>query len=89
MAIAFAISIGVFVFALIRISRQLHRQQRATANALETTEEEFREMAGNIQEVFWMMDARTKKALYVNQAYEAITGRSCKSLIENPLLMKR
>lgn len=31
-----------------------------------------------------MMDARTKKALYVNQAYEAITGRSCKSLIENP-----
>jgi PAS domain S-box-containing protein len=84
LGIAFAISIGVFVFALTRISRQLHHQQRATVNALETTEEEFRQMAGNIQEIFWMMDVQTKKALYVNQAYEAITGRSCKSLIENP-----
>jgi PAS domain S-box-containing protein len=84
LGIAFAISIGIFVFALTRISRQLHRQQRATVNALETTEEEFRQMAGNIQEIFWMMDAQTKKALYVNRAYESITGRSCKSLIENP-----
>jgi PAS domain S-box-containing protein len=41
-------------------------------------------MASNIQEVFWMIDAESKKALYVNQAYETITGRSCQSLIENP-----
>ena len=31
-----------------------------------------------------MIDAKDKKALYVNEAYETITGRSCKSLIENP-----
>ena len=28
----------------------------------------------------WMIDADSKKAFYVNQAYEAITGRSCRSL---------
>jgi len=33
---------------------------------------------------FWMIDAESKKALYVNQAYETITGRSCQSLMENP-----
>ena len=82
--IAFAVSIAVFVFALTRISRQLHREQRATANALEATEEEFRQMAGNIQEIFWMIDAKSKRALYVNKAYETVTGRSCQSLTENP-----
>jgi len=41
-------------------------------------------MADNIQEVFWMIDAKTKKTLYVNQAYETITGRCCQSLQENP-----
>ena len=31
-----------------------------------------------------MIDAETKKALYVTEAYETITGRSCQSLLENP-----
>jgi PAS domain S-box-containing protein len=30
-----------------------------------------------------MIDAETKKALYVTEAYETITGRSCQSLVEN------
>jgi PAS domain S-box-containing protein len=33
---------------------------------------------------FWMIDADSKVALYVNQAYETITGRSCRSLMESP-----
>ena len=31
-----------------------------------------------------MIDAESKKALYVNEAYETITGRSCESLRDNP-----
>ena len=77
-------SITVFLFAVSRLSRRLHLDQRETASALETTEEEFRQMAGNIREVFWMIDAQSKKALYVNKAYETITGRSCRSLMEDP-----
>ena len=41
-------------------------------------------LADNIQEIFWMIDAETKKALYVTEAYETITGFSCQSLLENP-----
>src|SRR5258707_4485656 len=41
-------------------------------------------MATNIQEIFWMLDAENMKVLYVNQAYETITGHSCESLEEDP-----
>ena len=41
-------------------------------------------MADNIQEIFWTLDAKSKHIVYVNQAYETITGRSLRSLTENP-----
>jgi PAS domain S-box-containing protein len=51
---------------------------------LQASEELFRQMADNIGEVFWTMEADTKKVIYVNPAYETITGRSLASLRENP-----
>src|SRR5438309_7217131 len=48
------------------------------------SQEQFQQMASNIREIFWMIDARTQCAIYVNEAYETITGRSCQSLMENP-----
>lgn len=48
------------------------------------SEERYRQMAGNIQEIFWMMDAASRKILEVNDAYETITGRTRKSLMDNP-----
>jgi PAS domain S-box-containing protein len=39
----------------------------------------------NLNEGFWMIDAETKKTLYVNPAYETITGRSRAALKEDPL----
>jgi PAS domain S-box-containing protein len=73
------------IFVHGRFLLHLHHQHRQTAGALHTTEHEFQQMADNIQEIFWMLDARTKKTIYVNQAYETITGRSCQSLQEDPL----
>jgi PAS domain S-box-containing protein len=52
--------------------------------ALRESDERFHQMADNIQEIFWMLDARTKHVLYVTDAYETITGRSCASLRDNP-----
>lgn len=74
------------IFSLLwaNVLLQLRRDQRNAASVLQTAEHEFQQMAGNIQEIFWMIDAGSKKAIYVNQAYEAITGRSCRSLMENP-----
>src|ERR1700677_4664399 len=38
----------------------------------------------NPDKSFWVIDPETRTATYVNPAYEAITGRSCQSLIEKP-----
>jgi PAS domain-containing protein len=84
LVVALAACMAAFGFALTRVSHQLRREQTVTRSALLAREEEFRQIAGNIQEVFWMIDGNTKKPLYVNEAYEAITGRSCRSLMENP-----
>ena len=67
----------------VMILRDITQRRRAQLSLLES-EERFQQMARNIQEIFWMIDAETKHALYVNQAYETITGRSCESLRENP-----
>lgn len=67
----------------VMILRDVTERRRAQMSLLES-EERFQQMANNIQEIFWMIDAESKKALFVNPAYETITGRSCESLHENP-----
>lgn len=52
--------------------------------ALKESEQRFRHMADNIQEIFWMMDADTQDVLYVNPAYASITGYSVESLRQKP-----
>ena len=58
--------------------------KKSAESALRNSQERFRQMATNIQEVFWMLDAKDKQIVYVSQAYQAITGRSCVSLREDP-----
>jgi PAS domain S-box-containing protein len=52
--------------------------------ALRESDERFQQMANNIGEIYWMLDAQTKHVIYVNPAYETITGRSLASLRDNP-----
>jgi PAS domain S-box-containing protein len=85
LSVGFAAAAFALVFLLTGFSRQLHREQQETTSDLQETRHEFQQMADNIQEVFWTIDAGTKNAIYVNQAYEAITGRSLRSLTENPV----
>jgi len=68
----------------VLILRDTTPQKRAE-NSLNQLEEYFRHMADNIQEVFWMMDAETKKVIYVNRAFETLTGRLRSSLNDDPL----
>ena len=72
---------AVLSILIVLYTRSLRRAQQIQLD----TEERLQQMADNIQEIVWMIDAETKKALYVNQAYETITGRSCQSLLDNPL----
>ena len=40
------------------------------------SEERFRQLAENIDQVFWMLDLATEKLLYVSPAFEKVWGRS-------------
>lgn len=51
---------------------------------LRESEDRFRELAENIQEVFWIFDPSRGQLLYISPAYEKIWGRSCASLYEAP-----
>ena len=48
-------------------------------HSLYESEERFRQIAENIDEVIWMVDLGVKNLLYINPAYERIWGRSCES----------
>ncbi len=48
------------------------------------SEARFRQLAENINEVFWITDPTKNQMLYVSPAYEAVWGRFCASLIEYP-----
>jgi PAS domain S-box-containing protein len=74
----------VFALLLADVTRKLRRTERHAKSVFEDREQDFHQMAINIQEIFWVIDAETKKATFVNPAYETITGRSCQSLIEEP-----
>jgi hypothetical protein len=52
--------------------------------ALQSSEEKFRQLAENIHEVFWMRPAAGGPVLYISPAYEQIWGRTCESLYQNP-----
>ena len=50
------------------------------------SEEKFRQIAENINEVFWITDASRQQMIYVSPAYEKIWGRTCQSLYQAPRL---
>ena len=52
--------------------------------ALRESEERFRQMAENIEEMFWMTDGALTEMMYISPAYERIFGRTCQSLYEQP-----
>jgi PAS domain S-box-containing protein len=56
----------------------------ARAEQLTASEEKFRQLAENIQEVFFMTTADSSQMLYISPAYETIWGRSADDLYANP-----
>lgn len=77
---------ATFVFALLMANfiRGRRRTEKRAEAVFEDNVQSFQYMAENIQEIFWMMDPKTKKATFVNPAYETITGHSCQSLLCEP-----
>jgi PAS domain S-box-containing protein len=60
-------------------------KRKRTEEALRESEKRFRQLAENIDEVFWICSHDPKQLLYVSPAYEKIWGRTTVSLYEDPL----
>ena len=65
------------------IVRDISERQKAQ-QALAESEMRFRQLAENINEVFFLMDPAGTRILYVSPTYEKIWGRSVAGLYENP-----
>ena len=68
----------------LRRSMRYALERRSAEKKLRESEQRFREMTENLQQVLWMIDARESKVLYVSHAYGSIWGRSCQSLLDDP-----
>jgi PAS domain S-box-containing protein len=79
---------GLITFALASIAAAFVRKavvaRRAADQQLRASEEQLRQMAEGIDDVFWMVDHDHHKVLYVSPQFERIWGRPCQELIANP-----
>jgi PAS domain S-box-containing protein len=57
--------------------------RKAIEEALRQSDEKFRQLADNIEAVFWMRDVQQQQVVYVSPAYEEIWQKSCESLYQN------
>jgi PAS domain S-box-containing protein len=65
------------------IIRDISERKKAE-QVLRESEEKFRQLAENIREVFYVLNATGDRALYVSPAYEQIWGRSRENVYQDP-----
>ena len=53
-------------------------------NSFEWNELLVRQITQSMREVFWMIDSVTREVIYISPSYEAIWGRTCRSLYSSP-----
>ncbi|MBN1847818.1 MAG: PAS domain S-box protein [Deltaproteobacteria bacterium] len=58
--------------------------RKKAETALQESEKRFRQLAENIQEVFWVVSPDWLRIHYISPAYENVWGRTCESLYKNP-----
>jgi PAS domain S-box-containing protein len=59
-------------------------ERKRTEQALQKSEENFRQLTENIREIFWLKEPGKSEFLYISPAYEQVFGRTCASFYQNP-----
>ncbi|HEU4749334.1 MAG TPA: EAL domain-containing protein [Gemmatimonadaceae bacterium] len=60
------------------------RERRHSLDALQESEQRFRQLAENIDALFYLTDLENRRLFYASPAYEKIWGRSLESLYADP-----
>ncbi len=84
------LALGVFLiegFAISWLIAALYTSRQKAelyAQGLENTQEQFRQIAENIDCLIWMTDLEKTEVFYVSPQYEKLWGRSLESLYQQP-----
>ncbi len=70
--------------ALAAVVKDVTERKRAE-ETLRQSEERFRQLAENVEDVFWITSPDFQEVLYVSPAYEKVWGRPCQSLYQSAL----
>ncbi len=65
--------------------KQAERERRSFLEALQESEQRFRELAENITEVFWLTSPDGLQIFYVSPAYQTVWGKPSEDVRLNPL----
>jgi PAS domain S-box-containing protein len=63
-------------------------EQRLAEEAMRETELRFRQLAENVDEVFWMTDRDNTQYLYLSPVFERVWGRPCEPYLEDHSLFR-
>jgi PAS domain S-box-containing protein len=76
------LQLGVFIVVTLLIAFVIERGNRAESN-LTVSERRFRQLADNIDQVFWVYDLKEARVVYANPAYEIIWGDTRENLYKD------
>jgi PAS domain S-box-containing protein len=74
--------------ALTKVNEELKNQNielECVFNQLQISEERFRQLAENTEDIFWLRDEQ--RILYINPAFEKVWGRAPDEVIKNPAIL--
>ncbi|GAB3027846.1 PAS domain S-box protein [Spirosoma pulveris] len=88
-----------WIEAFAQVSRNQHQEitgvtgtltditeRKMAEEAIQESEQRFREIAENVDEMFWIRDVDSPVFLYMNPVFEVYSGMSVEQLYENPLI---